>query len=302
MPCYCPGHFLTNASARHPRRHHATPPPPRRADGPRAGRDGRVHLRRVLAVQVRARHRLREQPRLPPRLHRLHRLLRRRLQQLHRRRRRRPGGGDPHGRVRPVSVPRRPRPRRVRGVRAGGGGAPGRRVAAGGRLLRAVRRQRLRRPGRQHRRVPQVQLRQQRGRRVPQEPRRRAQGAAGAGRDGVQADRLRHGAGRGAVPRRHRGAGLRRVPGAGGGAAQGHVRLRAGRRRLPGAVLRQVLAKRTRLPLFTGLFGRRIWEDRGYNNWHLGRASTPGGVHLFPQQSMLEAHTAQVTSSYSIRD
>ncbi|EMS56334.1 hypothetical protein TRIUR3_12890 [Triticum urartu] len=50
------------------------------------------------------------------------------------------------------------------------------------------------------------------------------------------------------------------------------------------------------------LFGRRIWEDRGYNNWHLGRASTPGGVHLFPQQSMLEAHTAQVTSSYSIRD
>uniref|UniRef100_A0A453P697 Uncharacterized protein n=1 Tax=Aegilops tauschii subsp. strangulata TaxID=200361 RepID=A0A453P697_AEGTS len=72
-------HPVTHASAPRPRRHHATPPPPRRTDGRRAGRDGRVHLRRVLAVQVRARHRLPEQPRLPPRLHRLHRVLRRHL-------------------------------------------------------------------------------------------------------------------------------------------------------------------------------------------------------------------------------
>jgi hypothetical protein len=207
-----------------------------------------VHLRGVLTIQVPAGHAVRGQPQVAPDLDH-QRGAQRRVQPLH-------AGVQRHGgrrrgtRVRALPVPRRPGQRRLRAVRAElpGAAEPGvrgrvRGVAAAGRVLRALRQRRLPGAARHGHGVPQVQHQQRR--RVPPEPGRPASRPADGRGQRVQGEQRRRRAGRRAVPRRRR---LRDVPRPGGRPAQGHLRHRAGCRRVPRAVLRQVLGQRIPLP------------------------------------------------------
>jgi hypothetical protein len=204
----------------------------------------------VLTIQVPAGHAVRGQPQVAPDLDH-QRGAQRRVQPLH-------AGVQRHGgrrrgtRVRALPVPRRPGQRRLRAVRAElpGAAEPGvrgrvRGVAAAGRVLRALRQRRLPGAARHGHGVPQVQHQHQQRRRVPQEPGRRADRLTAGRGQRVQGEQRRRRAGRRAVPRRRR---LRDVPRPGGRPAQGHLRHRAGCRRVPRAVLRQVLGQRIPLP------------------------------------------------------